>query len=81
MIFYFNKSHRLTSHRNFATEEAQQAKTEQPVVELTENEKKLTGDVEKLTKEVETLTEKNKELDVNNKRSNSLRDCLLIFTF
>ncbi|KAL7036097.1 hypothetical protein ACKWTF_008689 [Chironomus riparius] len=53
-------------HRNFSAEQAQ---TEQPAIELTENEKKLTADVEKLTKDVETLTEKNKELDDKYKRS------------
>lgn len=50
--------------RSFATEEAK-ASSDQPAVELTENEKKLTGDVERLSKDVETLTEKNKELDVS----------------
>jgi peptidoglycan hydrolase CwlO-like protein len=48
--------------RTFATEEA---KTEQPAVELTESEKKLTEEVDKLGKDVETLSEKNREIDVS----------------
>lgn len=48
--------------RTFATEEA---KTEQPVAELTESEKKLSEEVDKLAKDVENLSEKNKELDVS----------------
>lgn len=55
--------------RSFATEEATKNTAENPINELSGNEKKLSEEIEKLSKEVVDLTQKSKELDDKYKRS------------